>query len=670
MARIDASQGRDIPSLRVSRPAIGGEFDGAGSVGAGLRALGQGLSAIGAERRAEAEAEQRSADTVTMAKAVTAFETEAVASLDAAASDYDGAEPGFADAYAASVKSRFDRVIESLPARMRSEAQVKLLHVGKRLDRSAEQIERRRRNAYTLGGIGETADQLVTNVSRDASMVTSAREAIDDLVQAAPVQLQQDLRGELNREVGLAAASYYEANSPAEGAALAAQGYFDGLLDAKDTIRVEASLRAAEERRQRELERRAEQRRREDQSRLAAEARAISAAYDAGVPVPEARLERFRDAAMAVGGETAERVAAQEQTARVVAELTDMPLPQAMATAASLRADVEAQAEPPEQSLQFLQQVERTVAAMRQRIAADPIGYERDRGGSVPELDMDDLGASLPQRAVLAEALAERHGQAPRFFADGEAETLGLEIAASPERGMAAIETIIDTAPDMLTELDDTVPEIAHVAGVLAAGGERGFAADALEALKRREAGALPQVPTSQILFQSAEAEARQALAYAPGLLNRSRDLAKLTTASAMQKLGQGTNDAEAQRYRAHLQRAVGHSRRGGQDFGGFVSMGRGPLRRAVLVPPSVAQKEFRRAWANGSDAQWAAALQGRPVDSQGREVSIDVLRRATPVATGPKQYRAMIGPDRFVVDAETGRALIVDVSKLTAGVP
>ncbi len=301
-------------------------------------------------------------------------------------------------------------------------------------------------------------------------------------------------------------------------------------------------------------------------------------------------------------------------------------------------------------------------------IAKDPL-LAATRAGLMPEIapvdfaaGPDALAAEFRTRVAQADAVAGIYRRPAAYIRPDEKPVLQARL---DQGGRAAIDTVVGLvrgagtrAPQVLAEIGDGAPELAHAAQVQIATGDPSFALEVAEAQKMRavKGAEMPEIRKADFL-DAWRATVGSALQGLDGT-EEARTQAAATAWAQREIIRRGlkANDASAMQslFAEAIQKARGRTGSGRDLFGGLAPVAYGPpgwiaargSTAIVQVPTNVRADRFGDVLGALTDDD-LKALPDPPMGPKGA-LSASDLRRLAPVS-GPGGYR-------FVsIDAATG---------------
>ncbi|CAA0096269.1 Uncharacterised protein [Starkeya nomas] len=314
------------------------------------------------------------------------------------------------------------------------------------------------------------------------------------------------------------------------------------------------------------------------------------------------------------------------------------------------------------------QRADTFLRTMSTQLKEDPLGWA-DRAGvaSVPAIDFADP-SSLAARADAAEAVASHYGTPAVYLRPQEKASLARNIEQGGEAMLAAVNGITNgfgsRAPAVLREVSTSAPVLAHVGGVMLAGGSPELASDVAEAVAmRRDTAFKPPTWKPQPFRDMANNVLGEAFTASPEALRSAETTAKTAfEARAFRRgLAPDLGDADSKAvFERTLQEAAGATfDRNGIQYGGVGTHGGGWLRDGtkVVVPTDVRADRF-------SDVIGAVRD-----EDLGGVISARELQGARLLAVGPGRYRVALGDpasdDPQYVTTPDGRFWTLDLNAL-----
>lgn len=395
---------------------------------------------------------------------------------------------------------------------------------------------------------------------------------------------------------------------------------------------------------------------------------------DLGLSDP-ARAARFMRALF--NQEHGEGPARAYSDAMIAAAISGAPLPPPRGPGAITRAGAE--------NVQWMRE---QVAANRNAMNADMLGYAADRGlagGDITVVDMnaapDQLAAQMRARVDQVDAVAPRLGKAdPSYLRPDDKAALQGVVNAGGERALATVEAIVRgggrRATQILKEIGGDAPALAHAAAIGASTGDRSFARTIAEGLAARQVqGARPAKPNGD---EMATAERNALGASLRGMRTDERERTQAAVGlwfeveAARRGIDPKQDPTRAQSLLEEgFRRARGETRQGDHTYGG-VTTWRSPAwfggSVEVQVPPSVRQDRFGDVL-KAITTEDLAGLANPPVMPNGNPMDAAALRRMQPIF-GPGGYRWAMPPDasgnRRPVLGRDGQPFVLDLEALT----
>lgn len=315
------------------------------------------------------------------------------------------------------------------------------------------------------------------------------------------------------------------------------------------------------------------------------------------------------------------------------------------------------------------QRADAFLKTMTEGLKDDPLGWgERAGIVTVPQLDFADP-ASLTARGDAAEAVAAHYGTRPVYLRPQERAALARNVEQGGDAMLSVVNGIAagfgPRAPAVLAEVSSSAPVLAHVGGVVLAGGSQELAADVAEAIKMRRDPAFKPPNWKPQPFRDMAAEVLgPAFLAAPDALRTAETTAKTAFEARAYRKGLapslGDDDSKAA-FERTLQEAAGATfDRNGVQYGGVGTHGGSWWRRGgtkVVVPPSVRTDRFSDVIDAVRDEDLGGVLTARE------------LQGARLLAVGPGRYRVALGDpegdDPQYVTAPDGRFWTLNLNAL-----
>jgi|GEM_PF-3262535 len=363
--------------------------------------------------------------------------------------------------------------------------------------------------------------------------------------------------------------------------------------------------------------------------------------------------------------ELAARLQRTEAVLKLSENLKKSPLADAEAQLSAIDKLIEEKGGSPD-ALAARNAVSGIVRRMKEELGKNPLGWA-DRTGlsKVPPIDFTTDGAiyQLRNRVAQAEAVATHYGVQPNYLLPQERAALE-QIAAKGGDDLIKVSRFIadatgDRAPQVLREIGQQSPVVAHIGMLTRDGGAEHFALDVAEALKVRSnpEAKLPKWftdrPPEKVL--DAQLKASRALfGTAFSLLPETQRAAETAAAAAFQSraLRRSLDPVLASpdardTFARTLQEAAGASYdRDGNQFGGVVNIGGGFFaarpQTQVLVPANVKADRFGDVLSTITNDD-LKTLPMPPLSPDGKDYTALDLQRARPVAV-PGGYRFALG--------------------------
>lgn len=290
------------------------------------------------------------------------------------------------------------------------------------------------------------------------------------------------------------------------------------------------------------------------------------------------------------------------------------------------------------------QRADAFLKTMTEGLKEDPLGWgERAGITTVPALDFADP-SSLSARGDAAEAVAAHYGTRPVYLRPQERAALARNVEQGGDAMLSVVNGIAagfgPRAPAVLAEVSASAPVLAHVGGVVLAGGSQELAADVAEAIKMRRDPAFKPPNWKPQPFRDMAAEVLgPAFLAAPDALRTAETTAKTAFEARAYRRGLapslGDDDSKAAFART-LQEAAGATfDRNGVQYGGVGTHGGSWWRGGgtkVVVPPSVRTDRF-------SDV-----IDAVRDEDLGGVLTASELQGARLLAVGPGRYRVALG--------------------------
>ncbi len=668
--RIDASRGRmrGVSSGRVARagaPAAAAVIEGVAAVADAL--------AVRERQAAEREAErEEAADRVILSRTSARFREQLTARFDELGDGYDGSEPGFASSVRQEFEQALDNEVSGMHPRFEEQARIRLSGVVDNFGLAAVSLEDSRRDEFILRGVNENIDAEALAVQRGAALSLASLN-IDDAVAAAPEALQAELKREAASRLGQAFLSGRLENAPAEGLEALQAGDLDAYLTAEQQAAWRGRLQTEIDRRQREADRQATKRQRVATETVKEELDDIERLRKLGFVVSDERYDLVSEWADAAGDDTREKVDLARLANRTGEEVARLPLAQAVSAISNMRAQLAAAGDVARADAVALEAAQDALDGMRRRLASDALGFAADHRGGIEPLDLSNPIDGLKKRAAAAREAAEYYGVGVRYFTNDELD--GLQGALETNRNARALfveAAAAAGAPDMLAELAPKAPQIAHLAGVTALGGDRTFVRDALDGGDLRRKGDFPTtVKRGGGFADGVDADVYgSAFLLHPDAARQAIAAARLAYDARSARLSRTADEFDGNAYEQALQESAGGSGEGAHAHGGVAvfqgKRGSSP-RRTVWVPSWIRRNQFDNVWRALTQDDFAAAG-GDAFDADGRPIAVRELKKGTPVAESAGVYRIDLGNDPAAPEwaaAENGEPYRLDFNKL-----
>lgn len=280
-------------------------------------------------------------------------------------------------------------------------------------------------------------------------------------------------------------------------------------------------------------------------------------------------------------------------------------------------------------------------------MTTDPLAAAARAGtiDTIAPLDLQappaDLAVSMRNRVAQADAVAASFQRSPVYLRPDDLSALKSRLDKGGDEALGTIMGIVQgagpSAPQVLKEIGDGAPALAHAALVALSTNDMSFARQVAEAQKTRaDGGNLPQ-PDTSVVDQNVVSELGTALASLdPGELARTRAAALDWATVQIARRGLDprlSNDVPAI-VQEGLQRARGQTKVGDQTFGGIgtVKYGGGYFRDDIRVqlPTDVKSDRFGDVLDALTDDD-LAHLQDPPVAPDGKPIKASALRRNAP---------------------------------------
>ncbi len=315
--------------------------------------------------------------------------------------------------------------------------------------------------------------------------------------------------------------------------------------------------------------------------------------------------------------------------------------------------------------------------------ARDPLGQAMRAGAvELEALDFssaDGLVQSLEARRLDAEAVAGMYGTPASYFSPSERTALASAMMENPDLlpvfAMNVGETFGDAAPDVLSELNEAGPALAHAAALANITGDLSVATDISRVLAAQQDGSAKiSMPGDTKFAEVAASTLLGALDTAPATRAAMIQVAQLLFARQAQLYGFDTGEVNKPGTAANdafvnaLNRAAGMRKINGEQYGGIATVNG----TKAIVPPTMPAARIE----NLITRLRPGDLEGQMAIGAGEfEIPLSQLRRSRLVAVGDGQYRMALGdprsPDpRFVPGAGPDGFFVLDIYKLaeTAG--
>lgn len=664
MARIDAGFGRSagVNAAQVT-PERRENFE---QLGRSLEAVG---GALEERRQFSAEVDrirQGRADDLALTELSTRASVDFSKRLDAEADAFDGSEGGFGDR----MRGVFDGLIEDevskQPPRRQREARMTLLRIAQGQSLAAFEIEDRRRDAFVLREGTRQAAADANAVRLDPAFFTTAKENHRIRLDAMPAALRAEF-DETRKGIDLA---YGEARIDDDPDGFIAEAKSGRLQDFDPDIlnRLIGSAMTESDRRKRQAITDARLARAEAQSFVKTEIDGMQKAVEAGLPVSAARLDALASAAAAGGPQAQALFQQQAAIIRGVEFIYDAPFADSAAELSAERQRLTASGDTDAASVNILTAMEKAHGAVMRRAEADFAGFlidaqpDRLRALSIDEMD----AATLRFRAGQVDALADYYGVSKKnYFSDPERAALQRRFIEDPKGAVeaAAIMSALPQGTAMLAEIAPKAPELAHLGGLLSAGGDEGFIDDATSGAARTRRQGF-KTAMSKSGFDAARNFIAPAFALYPESGDAAVNSARFAYEERAAREGLTADEFSAGKFERALQQAAGgvfdvrgQLRGGVQDYASPFASGR------VLLPNWMKNgdlKGFMRALTKDD-------LGVDVTDEAGNSIRLDQLRRAYPVAVGDGLYQLAFGDPS--VDPQWARAgdqpFVLDLSKM-----
>ncbi len=377
-------------------------------------------------------------------------------------------------------------------------------------------------------------------------------------------------------------------------------------------------------------------------------------------PRPEEWTQIMTAAKAAPGGDALVEMASAK--IRIAEAVRDRPIAQGRAYVEAERAKLLASGGTTPGQAELLNYMDELVTEQGKALRTDQIGLAA-RKGVVPQATVLDLPAygqqagpeavaalsgQIRARAAQARSVGQTFAVQPQFLRPAEKEQLLDLVRQGGDKALGVAQAIVQgagpDAPAILREIGEDAPVLAQAGALLAAGGSRAAARDALEAnrVKTETGKPLPAAP-SLLLGKARQEVMRDAYADIPDEAVRVSETAQAIARArlAREAIDPKTNPKEAERIvtRAY-QEASGATFDGGVQYGGVANyavreggwFGIGSESARTVVPAGVRADRFRDVVKAIRDED-LAKLPTPPIDRAGKPYRARDIQAAKPVA-------------------------------------
>ena len=284
---------------------------------------------------------------------------------------------------------------------------------------------------------------------------------------------------------------------------------------------------------------------------------------------------------------------------------------------------------------------------------ADPLGQAARAGAiDLQPLDFSDaehLDQSLQQRRTDAGAVADMYGQPARYFRPEEGAALADALMSNPDLlplfAVSVSETFGNAAPEVLSELSQSGPAMAHAAGLVADTGDMSVVTDISRVLGARQDGADITLPSANKFGTAAASILGGALNTAPATQQAVEQVAQLLFERQAQLFGFDVGEINAAGSPANvaftksLNRALGATMRNGEQFGGLAS-----VNGSQTILPSNLSAARANDLIGGLAAEDLTGQMRMGMPGSDMQIDPNRLRQAKLVAVGDGQYLMALG--------------------------
>ena len=582
--------------------------------------------------------QQEKSDAVEAGVTLARARSEAQIELERAKETAPPGAPGFAESFLKTHQEKIAKINGAASPAVQQRLAPHLVELEGRIALEASSFEGNaraaRRAADAEVSIDLTTNEVRSNPALLAQRLGETRQLLADAGLRGDhlVKLQRAAENGL----ALAAVSGMAASQPELALEQLNSGKFDALLDPRDK---EGAIGAASA----ELARRAAkaevERNRQIRSITGLSGDLMDRAKEGLIPGPE-QMAALRGAAASTG-DRALLAHVQEVEGRIQSRAIAVTMPPAKLAAAIVAMEADLHGRPDQVSgaeVRQLQDLKAVAVEMETGLKTNALGWaskvgltpvkplQLAIGGSPAEIQaqLPALLETVRERRSQAHAVASHYGVRPQFLTPEERGQWAqiFEEGSQDQKVMAL--NVIGAAfgeadgPLALSELKQAHPQAAYLAGLVAAGGDRRAAADALmgaQMLKRD-----PQLAPGGEDRLAAEADFRAALAGDP---MRAADVAEagLNIYVARQSRMGGADMQDE--YEKSLQLAAGAVFADGVQYGGMTLVNGAP----TLAPGGVRADQFEAIVQQMDDQDWLLGSVGgaAPRDRRGRTIGAGV---------------------------------------------
>ena len=247
-----------------------------------------------------------------------------------------------------------------------------------------------------------------------------------------------------------------------------------------------------------------------------------------------------------------------------------------------------------------------------------------------------DLEKQIGERIAQSKPFAASMNSDVRYFSQSEANALTVFFNnATPNRQIETLDALATgfgkDINKAIREISKTAPELSYIASLSVSGGvqNRQVVMDALNGLRLIKEGNKPFEATGDTSFKKNVIAQQLGNAFASNPITRNALLATTEAIYANRAITAGKTTFDESMWKKSFQQASGAIQGAdGNLYGGIIEY-RG---NHIPIPTNIRQDRFRYIIETATYDDFMAASNGVPQDSQGRQYSVDRLRKSYPI--------------------------------------